>query len=251
MTPVDFTQSSDVEGLSRRVCAALDAARSLTLAPRRSGSPPQPIDPSAIAAAMARAVEDASPESVMIPDEWRYEPLHNIAAFQSLVPQWSTMAALVRDGETVACGADWPMWDTRCIQVGRTLFVTINGEACGPTPPRCAGLGAATLATSTLLQFEGGKAGGFGLLRAGAGRTLVAGGAQAWPVFVTARVDLVVETGLTPAAAACLAGLARSAGGACASWRGARDVTAGGDVVAAATPELLDQAVEVLARAGR
>ncbi|MFN3402159.1 MAG: inositol monophosphatase family protein, partial [Ferrovibrio sp.] len=66
-----------------------------------------------------------------------------------------------------------------------------------------------------------------------------------YALLAAGHADIVIEPFLNTYDIAALVPIIREAGGAIACWDGS-EATAGGDVVAAATPELLEKALELI-----
>ncbi len=68
---------------------------------------------------------------------------------------------------------------------------------------------------------------------------------MAYARVATGDIDLVIENGLKPHDYDALVAVVRGAGGCIGNWQGGNDLS-GGNVVAAASKQLYEQAVELL-----
>ncbi|WP_108460846.1 histidinol-phosphatase [Devosia naphthalenivorans] len=177
---------------------------------------------------------------------WIIDPVDGTRAFISGAPVWGTLIGFAHNGVAIAGLMSQPF-------IGET-FLAVPGRASyernGQTQPlRTSGetdLSAAkvftttpalfrtpellakwtAIETATRLQRFGMDCYGYALLAAG-------------------QADLVIEPFLNTYDIAALVPIIRQAGGAIACWDGS-EPTGGGNVVAAATPELLEKALELV-----
>ena len=196
------------------------------------------------------------PDHAIIGEEWgssgesRYtwiiDPVDGTRAFISGAPVWGTLIGFAQDGVAIAGLMSQPF-------IGET-FLAIPGHAtyrrgAATTPIRTSGqteLAASrvftttpalfrtpellakwqSIETATRLQRFGMDCYGYALLAAG-------------------HADIVIEPFLNTYDIAALVPIIREAGGAISCWDGS-EPTGGGDVVAAATPELLEKALALV-----
>jgi myo-inositol-1(or 4)-monophosphatase len=109
----------------------------------------------------------------------------------------------------------------------------------------CTRLGEARLATTDPFLFEDAEAQGFERLRRAARVARYGQDAYAYARLAAGGIDLVAESGLKPHDYNALIPVVRGAGGIIGNWRGEDDFGEG-QVLAAATPELFEEAVGVL-----
>ena len=176
---------------------------------------------------------------------WSLDPIDGTRAFICGLPGWTTLIALVEDDRPLVGLIDAPMVDER--------FLGFDGEArlIGRDRERalaasgCRTLAEARLATTDPYLFAGAEAEAFGRLRRSARLTRYGFDAYAYARLAAGSIDLVAETGLHPHDYHALVPVIREAGGVIGNWHGGPGLS-GGDVLAAATPELFDQAVAAL-----
>jgi len=121
----------------------------------------------------------------------------------------------------------------------------LNGESIRTST--CVSLGEARLSTTDPFLFRGSEADGFARLRGALRVARYGHDAYGYARLAAGTVDLVAESGLKPHDYNALVPVIRGAGGIIGNWRGGADLSAG-QVLAAATPELFDQAVASLAQ---
>ena len=107
-------------------------------------------------------------------------------------------------------------------------------------------LAEARLSTTDPYLFDEAAGEGFERLRKAALLTRFGLDGYAYARIALGTIDLVAETGLKPHDWQALVPVVRGAGGVIGNWRGGEDLS-GGDVLAAASRELFDEAVGVLA----
>jgi myo-inositol-1(or 4)-monophosphatase len=168
---------------------------------------------------------------------WSVDPIDGTRAFICGLPSWTTLIALIDEGEPVLGLIDVPALDER--------YLGFAG-APGLEASDCRSLGEARLSTTDPYLFAGAEADGFTRLRRAARVTRYGLDAYAYARLAAGSIDLVAESGLQPHDYHALIPVVRAAGGVIGNWRGEDDF-ADGQVLAAATRELFDEAVGVLA----
>lgn len=172
---------------------------------------------------------------------WSLDPIDGTRALLCGLPSWAILVGLIEDGAHVAGMIDLPWLDETLIAHGGVT--RLNGELVRASG--CARLAEARLATTdpTLFDVEGAAA--FERLRTAARLTRYGLDAFAYARVATGHIDLVVEDGLQPHDYDALVAVVRGAGGHIGDWRGGQ-AFATGDVVAAASRALYDEAVALL-----
>lgn len=206
--------------------------------------------------AIRTVIAENFPDHAIIGEEWgssgdsRYtwiiDPVDGTRAFISGAPVWGTLIGFACDGVAIAGLMSQPFIGETFLAVpGRSTYrrggITTANRTSGLTELAPARVFTTTptlfstpellaqwtaIAAATRLQRFGMDCYGYALLAAG-------------------HADLVVEPFLNTYDIAALVPLIREAGGAIACWDGS-EPTAGGNVVAAATPQLLDAALALL-----
>ncbi|MFD2647440.1 histidinol-phosphatase [Devosia albogilva] len=209
--------------------------------------------------AIRAVIAEAFPDHAIIGEEWgssgsgRYswiiDPVDGTRAFITGAPVWGTLIGFAEDGVAIAGVMSQPF-------IGET-FLAVPGRATyrrggEPTPLRTSGqteLGASRLFTTTPALFSTPELMAKWLAIEGATRLQRFGlDCYGYSLLAAGHAELVVEPFLNTYDIAALVPIIREAGGAISCWDGS-EPTAGGNVVAAATPQLLDAALELINRA--
>jgi myo-inositol-1(or 4)-monophosphatase len=167
---------------------------------------------------------------------WSLDPIDGTRAFVCGLPSWTTLIALLDEGEPVVGLIDVPALDER--------YLGFAG-APGLKASTCRTLAEARAATTDPYLFAGAEAEGFERLRRTARLTRYGYDAYAYARLAAGGIDLVAESGLKPHDYNALIPVVRAAGGVIGNWRGETDFR-DGQVLAAATRGLFDEAVRVL-----
>lgn len=168
---------------------------------------------------------------------WSLDPIDGTRAFICGLPSWTTLIALLEEGRPIIGLIDVPALDERYLG---------HAGAAGLRASDCRSLPEARLSTTDPYLFAGAEAEGFERLRRGARLTRYGLDAYAYARLAAGSIDLVAESGLKPHDYNALIPVVRAAGGVIGNWRGEDDFR-DGQVLAAATEELFEEAVRVLA----
>ena len=180
---------------------------------------------------------------------WSLDPIDGTRAFICGLPGWTTLIALLEEGEPVLGLIDAPRLDERYFGAGdRAWLLSSEGETVLRTSG-CGRLTEAKLATTDPFLFAGDEAGAFDRLRRSVRLTRYGFDAYAYARLAAGRIDLVAESGLKPHDLNALVPVVRGAGGVVGNWRGGSDLSEG-QLLAAATRDLFDAAVKVLQKGG-
>jgi len=174
---------------------------------------------------------------------WSLDPIDGTRAFICGLPSWTTLIALLEDGAPILGLIDAPRLDERYLGDGKHAW--LNGEPIRASD--CRALAEARLSTTDPFLFQGEEAAGFERLRRAVRLTRYGHDAYAYARLAAGAIDLVAESGLKPHDWHALVPVIRGAGGVVGNWRGGADLGEG-QILAAATQELFDAAVAVLAR---
>jgi myo-inositol-1(or 4)-monophosphatase len=173
---------------------------------------------------------------------WSLDPIDGTRSFLCGLPSWTTLIALLDEGKPVLGLIDAPRMRERFLGTpGGTRLLSDKGETTLKTSG-CRRLDEARFTTTNPYLFQGAEKEAFETLRAGARLTLFGHDAYGYARVAAGTVDLVVESGLKPHDYNALIPVVRGAGGLIGNWRGEDDFSAG-QVIAAATQELFDEAV--------
>lgn len=181
---------------------------------------------------------------------WSLDPIDGTRSFICGMPTWVTLIALLEDGAPAIGLIDAPRLGERYIgSCNKTLLVTAERET-KLSSSSCRRLADARFSTTDPFLFGGAEADSFARLRERVRTTRYGHDGYAYARLAAGSIDLVVETGLKSHDYNALIPIVRGSGGAIGNWRGDDDFTAG-QIVAAATPDLFEEAVEYLKGASR
>lgn len=172
---------------------------------------------------------------------WSLDPVDGTRALICGLPSWSTLVGVVEDGRHVAGMIDLPALGERLI----ALDGVTERDGKRVTASDCARVAKARLATTDLFLFDKPEREAFERVRGSARVTRYGLDAMAYARVATGDIDLVVESGLKRHDYDALVAVVRDAGGTIGDWRGGTDF-ADGQIVAAATRTLYDEAVALL-----
>ena len=179
---------------------------------------------------------------------WSLDPVDGTRSFICGLPSWTTLIALLDEGEPVVGIIDAPALGERYAAAsGLGVLGTARGEA-KLTTSGCTTLAAARLSTTD--PFILGDAGfeAFARLRRGARTTRYGLDAYGYARLAAGSLDLVVEACLKPHDYNALIPIVEAAGGIIGNWQGGRNLSRG-RTIAAASPALFDAAVREMERA--
>ena len=193
------------------------------------------------------AGEEFSDREARGPYRWSLDPVDGTRSFTCGLPNWVTLIALLRDGLPVLGVIDAPCLGERYVaDRGRTLLVSAASEQVLATSP-CKQLGEARFSTTDPYLFSGAEMDAFHRVRRSVRTTRYGQDGYAYARLAAGTIDLVVESGLKPHDYNALIPVVRGAGGVIGNWRGGDDFS-GGKVIAAATPELFAEVLELMER---
>lgn len=175
---------------------------------------------------------------------WVIDPIDGTRAYICGIPTWGTLIAL-NDGTAPVIGLlDQPYLGERYIGTAEASF--LNGERLTCRP--CRTVSEATLSTTDPTQFFACAKDRTAFERVAAQARLVRNGydCYAYAMVAAGFIDIVIESGLEPYDIQALIPLIEGAGGVITDWTGGTAAN-GGQVVAAATHELHQQVLGLLA----
>ena len=179
---------------------------------------------------------------------WSLDPVDGTRSFICGLPNWVTLIALLEDERPVLGLIDAPCLDERYVASrGRGFFRGRSGEA-PLAASRCTSLAEARFSTTDPYLFLGAERDAFERLRSAARTTRYGHDGYGYARLAAGTLDLVVESGLKPHDYNALIPVVRAAGSVIGNWRGEDDFTQG-KLIAAATPELFEAAVQVMREA--
>lgn len=178
---------------------------------------------------------------------WVIDPIDGTRAFISGVPLWGTLVGLTDNGDAVAGMMSQPFTGEMFWADGAQSYYDGPGGARQLATRATTSLADATLSTTTPALFQGAKREAYDRVESAVRLTRYGMDCYAYAMVAAGNIDLVVETGLQPYDIVALVPIIEKAGGVITTWDGG-PAEAAGDIVAAATPELHQAALELLNR---
>lgn len=176
------------------------------------------------------------------PIRWSLDPVDGTRALVCGLPSWAVLVGLIEEGRHTAGMIDLPALGECLVAVdGRTER---NGRPIQTSG--CAETSDARLTTTDPNLFAGEEFEAFERVRLACRLTRFGLDAMGYARLATGDIDLVIENGLKPHDYDALIAVVRGAGGHIGDWSG-REEFSSGRVVAAASRQLYDRAVELLA----
>ena len=189
--------------------------------------------------------EEFGPENIESRHIWVIDPIDGTRSFISGIPLWGTLVGLTADGDAVAGMMAQPFTgELFAASAGRAWYEGPGGNQPLATRKTTA-LRDATLCTTTPAMFRGGAREAYDRLEKTVRLPRYGTDCYAYAMVAAGNVDLVVETGLQSYDIVALIPIIEAAGGVITDWNGGPAET-GGDIIAAATPELHEAAMKVL-----
>lgn len=189
--------------------------------------------------------EEHGGENISSSHVWVIDPIDGTRAFISGLPVWGTLVGLTVDGDAVAGLMSQPF-------TGELFYADDTGAHYeGPGGSRrlstrkTAELPEATLFTTTPALFRDRKRELYDQLEAAVRLPRYGTDCYAFAMVAAGFVDLAVDAGLQAYDIVALIPVIEKAGGVVTTWEGGPAET-GGDIVAAATPELHEAAMKIL-----
>ena len=176
---------------------------------------------------------------------WSLDPIDGTRSFVCGMPTWVTLIALLDDGVPRLGVIDAPRLDELYLGDGETAVLIAGGNERPLTTSGCRRLSEARFSTTDPFLFEGAEAEAFAALRPRVRTTRYGHDGYGYARVAAGTIDLVVESGLSPYDLNALIPVARGAGGVIGNWSGGSDLTEG-QVIAAASRELFEEAVALL-----
>lgn len=180
---------------------------------------------------------------------WLLDPIDGTRSFTCGLPTWTTLIALLDEGEPVLGIIDAPALDERYAGHSRECWLSKGRARERLRVSDCTSLAEARLATTDPFLFDGHAAEAFSGLRESVATTRYSLDGYAFAQLAAGGIDVVIECGLKPHDYAALIPVVRGAGGVFGDWSGGSDFSAG-NVIAAATPKLYEAVVAIIKGAG-
>jgi histidinol-phosphatase len=190
--------------------------------------------------------EEHGLENAQSPRRWIIDPIDGTRSFISGIPLWGTLVGLTLDGDAIAGMMSQPFTkEIFYTEGGQSFYSGPGGESRRLSTRKTTELGSATLCTTTPALFTGGAAQAYARLESRVRLARYGTDCYGYAMIASGNIDLVVETGLQPYDIVALIPVVEMAGGVVTTWEGGA-AEAGGDIVAAATPELHEAVLSVL-----
>jgi myo-inositol-1(or 4)-monophosphatase len=175
---------------------------------------------------------------------WVLDPIDGTRSFITGSPLWGTLVGLLRGGRVELGLVDMPVLGERWVgQAG--LGAQRNGRPVRASA--CASVAAARIFTTSPDIFGAADWEAFDRLSRRCAMRRFGGDCYSYAQLAGGTIDLVVETGLQPYDYLGPAGLIEAAGGVITDWEGRPlGLASDGRVVAAATPALHREALDIL-----
>ncbi len=179
---------------------------------------------------------------------WVIDPIDGTRAFISGLPVWGTLLGLTVDGDARAGMMSQPFTGELFYSDGEGAYLLRQGEDAAPRQlavRKGATLADATLFTTTPSLFKGENRQQFDRLENAVRLSRYGVDCYAFAMLAAGFVDIVVEAGLQPYDIVALIPLIEQAGGV-VTRRDGGPAEGGGDIVAAASPDLHRAALDLL-----
>ncbi len=176
---------------------------------------------------------------------WAIDPIDGTRSFASGRPLFTTLVALLREGDPVLGQIDAPILDERWLGLeGQTT--TLNGQPIAVRAPRA--LQDATLIVSRPGSFQGANRKILDRLQDACRWLFFEHDAYGYGQLARGDVDAIVERDLKPEDIAALLPIVQGAGGVMQHWDGsAPRLEGGGTLLAASCPQLANEVRALLA----
>lgn len=257
----------DPEAIRQTLLASADAAALLTLKYFRTtmevenkyqdGFDPVTEADKQAEMAIRKVISERFPEHGIIGEEWEaklseslfnwvVDPIDGTRAFISGVPVWGTLVGLVNKGHGVAGLMAQPFTGETIIGMPGSVTYHRGGETKTLRTSGVKDLSQAKVGTTSPEQFEReDRKTQWLTLRKQILQTRYGLDCYAYFMLASGHIDLVVEGGLKNVDIAPMVAIVENSGGVVTTWKGERPED-GGNIVAAATPELHAAALKIL-----
>ena len=177
---------------------------------------------------------------------WVIDPIDGTRAFISGLPVWGTLIGLYSGGRAKMGLVDQPFTGERYFSDGKSSYYTGPGGARQIKTRDCGDIANATLFSTSPHLFAGEDERKYRAVEKTVQLFRYGCDCYAYMLVASGNIDLVVENQLKPYDVGGIIPIIENAGGVITTWDGGRPEM-GGRIVAAATPALHKQALELLA----
>jgi myo-inositol-1(or 4)-monophosphatase len=175
------------------------------------------------------------------PFTWILDPVDGTRAFVIGLPTWTTLIGLYENGEPRLGVMYQPFIGDMFYGNPHGAWNLHKGQVERLEVSRCTSLGEALLGTTTPHLYKGKDREGFDNLRHAVKMTRYGGDAYFFSLVAAGHLDIAMDAGLQIYDIAALLPIMRGAGATVGTWDG-QNPNDGGHILAAATPELFEQA---------
>jgi myo-inositol-1(or 4)-monophosphatase len=172
---------------------------------------------------------------------WILDPVDGTRAFVIGMPTWTTLIGLYENDVPVLGVMYQPFIDDMFYGNPFGAWVNHGGQIDKLQVSRCQSLNQAMLGTTTPHLYKGKDREGFDRLRHAVKMTRYGGDAYFFSLVAAGHLDIAMDAGLQIYDIAALLPIMRGAGATVGTWNG-NNPNDGGHILAAATPELFEQA---------
>jgi histidinol phosphatase-like enzyme (inositol monophosphatase family) len=178
---------------------------------------------------------------------WHLDPVDGTRAFVAGLPVWTTLIGLAQDDRAILGIIDQPWMDERYVGAGGEAWLDCRGARTKLKTRDCPALTQAILSTTDYFILTPPERGAFEHLRATARITRYGLDAYGYARLAAGTIDMVAESDLKSHDVCALIPVVEGAGGVVTDWRG-RPAKLGGQIVASANQNILDEALVSLRR---
>ena len=178
---------------------------------------------------------------------WYLDPIDGTRAFVAGLPSWCVLIGLAQEGKPILGIIDQPWLDERYVGLCDESWLDCRGARTKLRVRNVASLTQAVLSTTDPFILTAPERGAFEHIRQTARLTRYGLDAYAYARLAAGTIDMVTETGLKSHDVAALFPVIEGAGGVVTDWLG-NPAKLGGQIVAAANRQILDEALVSLRR---
>lgn len=179
--------------------------------------------------------------------KWNLDPIDGTRSYMCSLPSWTTLIALLDEGEPVLGVIDAPRLDETYVGSDGEAALLVTGKKSSIRTSGCKRIDEARFSTTDPFLFKSSPERIRQVIRA-VRVTRYGHDGYAYARLAAGSIDLVIESGLKPHDYNALIPVVRAAGGHIGDWLGGSNFDTG-DVIAASSRELYDEAVALLADA--
>lgn len=180
--------------------------------------------------------------------QWILDPIDGTRAFMAGTSTWGVLIGGYYEGEPIIGVMDQPFTGERWSAGPNSANWTRGGENAPLVTNQAAAIANSVIATTDPFLFHGEERLVFDEIRGAAPVTRYGLDCTAYGFLALGNIGLVIETGLKLVDIAALIPIVESSGGIVTNWRGERNPN-GGQVIAAANPQIHTAALAILSRA--